>query len=314
MTGSNGLAIKTRELTRKFGDFVAVDSISFSTYQGEIFGFIGPNGAGKSTTIRMLCGLLSPTGGSATVLGYDVERNPEEIKQRIGYMSQRFSLYEDLTAYENIEFYGGIYQVEPKILEERTREILSMVGLEGKEKILTGSLPVGWKQRLALGCALVHRPELIFLDEPTRGIDPIARQEFWDLLYEKADEGTTLFVTTHHMDEAERCHKLAFIYEGQIIALGSSGKVKGKMKGEILEVFCDEEERALEVLKERKELVEVALYGPALHVVAKSAEEAKQLINSVLKEENISLRSLQKIEPSLEDVFVSLIEEREKSK
>lgn len=223
---SNGTAIEVNNLVKKFGDFTAVDNISFSIKKGEIFGFLGPNGSGKSTTIRMLCGVIDPTGGDAKVLGYDVVTQSEKIKERIGYMSQRFSLYEDLTVDENLEFYAGVYGVSSAKLDIRRDYILKMADLKGRENELTANLSMGWKQRLALGCAIIHEPEMVFLDEPTSGVDPISRRHFWDLLYDMSEEGTTLFVTTHYMEEAEHCHRLGFISDGKIIALDSPRKIK----------------------------------------------------------------------------------------
>jgi ABC-2 type transport system ATP-binding protein len=218
--------IEVNNLVKKFGDFTAVDNISFNVKKGEIFGFLGPNGSGKSTTIRMLCGVIDPTQGQANVLGFDVFKESEKIKERIGYMSQRFSLYEDLTVDENLEFYAGIYGVETQKFAARRSYILKMADLKGREKELTANLSMGWKQRLALGCAIIHEPEMVFLDEPTSGVDPISRRHFWDLLYDMAEEGTTLFVTTHYMEEAEHCHKVGFISNGKIIALDTPKKIK----------------------------------------------------------------------------------------
>jgi len=213
-------------LTKKFGEFTAVDSVSFDVRRGEIFGFLGPNGSGKSTTIRMLCGIIEPGGGKASILGFDAFTQSEEIKRRIGYMSQKFSLYDDLTVIENLDFYGGIYGLKNTRLAGRKEFVLEMAGLKGREKELTANLATGWKQRLALGCAIIHEPELVFLDEPTGGVDPVSRRNFWELLYHMAEGGTTLFVTTHYMDEAEHCHRLGFIYQGKMIALGAPDRLK----------------------------------------------------------------------------------------
>ena len=243
------IAVTVDKLRRVFGEFVAVDDISFSVKRGEIFGFLGPNGAGKSTTIRMLCGIIEPSGGSGTVAGFDIRTQSEEIKERIGYMSQKFSLYEDLTIIENIEFYAGVYGVTPERLPERKEWILGMANLLGREDSLTGELAVGWKQRLALGCAVVHEPEILFLDEPTSGVDPVSRRNFWELIHDVAGRGVTVFVTTHYMDEAEHCNRLALIYRGKLIAMGSPAKLKAELstkdKDTTLEdVFVDLIEKA----------------------------------------------------------------------
>lgn len=301
-------AIVVDSLTKKFDGFTAVDDISFTVGKGEIFGFLGPNGSGKSTTIRMLCGVLDPTAGRAEVLGFDVAKDPDEIKRRIGYMSQKFSLYEDLTVAENLAFYAGIYDVPGDVFAERRPAILEMADLRGREDELAGNLSVGWKQRLALGCAIVHKPPMLFLDEPTGGVDPIARRHFWDLLYEMAREGTTLFVTTHYMEEAEHCHRLGFIYDGKIIALDSPKKIKERFADHIIEVVCDDQEAAL-ALMDRSPLVKnVYLYGAAVHVnfgdfTGGAAEAGKALEDAGLRAINAA-----PISPSLEDVFVSLIE------
>ena len=226
METANGFAVVVKDLVKRFGSFVAVDNVSFSVHRGEIFGFLGPNGAGKSTTIRILCGLLAPTSGEATVEGIDVARDPERVKQSIGYMSQRFSLYDDLKVEENLDFFSGIYGTPRDQRAARNQEILHMAGLEDKASTMTHLLAGGWKQRLALGCALVHRPPVLFLDEPTSGVDPIARREFWDLIYRFSEQGHTVFVSTHYMDEAEYCHRLALMYRGRIIALGAPAELK----------------------------------------------------------------------------------------
>jgi ABC-2 type transport system ATP-binding protein len=220
------IAVRTEHLVKRFGEFVAVDDVTLEVRRGEIFGFLGPNGAGKSTTIRILCGLLAPTAGRAEVNGFDVARRPEEVKQSIGYMSQKFSLYDDLTVEENIEFFGGIYGVPPARLAERAAHVLRMAGLTEQRRSLTRSLAGGWKQRLALGCAILHEPPILFLDEPTSGVDPIARRQFWDLIYEMAAAGATVFVSTHYMEEAEYCHRLALMHRGRMIALGAPAELR----------------------------------------------------------------------------------------
>ena len=234
-------AIEVYNLTKKFGDFVAVNNISFKVAKGEIFGFLGPNGAGKSTTIRMLCGIMKPTSGEGLVGGYSINTQPEEIKKIIGYMSQKFTLYQDLTVEENINFYGGIHGLPSPVMEERKKWVLKMAGLVGKENYLTRELSGGWKQRLSLGCAILHQPEILFLDEPTASVDPISRRDFWDLIYNLSEKGTTVFVTSHYMDEVERCHRIAIIYSGKIIAMGSPKDLKKEFtkseKSTLEEVF-----------------------------------------------------------------------------
>ena len=242
-------AVTLRDLEKRFGSFVAVDRISLEVARGEIFGFLGPNGAGKSTTIRMLTGLLTPSGGSGTVAGYDVRTEPERIKTRIGYMSQRFSLYEDLTVEENIDFYSGIYRLPAEKKEERKQWVLQMAGLEQHRRTRTAHLSGGWKQRLALGCAILHEPEIVFLDEPTSGVDPLSRRAFWDLIYDLSERGVTIFVTTHYMEEAEYCDRLGLVYRGELIALGTPRELKEtSIRGTVLEVVCDRAQDALTVL------------------------------------------------------------------
>lgn len=301
----NEYAVEAVELTKKFGDFTAVDGVTFRIRRGEIFGFLGPNGAGKTTTIRILLGLLRPTSGYATVLGYDITRQPDEIRKRIGYMSQRFSLYQDLTVSENLDFYGRTYGVRGKRLEERKRFVIEMAGLVGRERELTRNLSGGWKQRLALGAAILHKPEMLFLDEPTAGVDPISRRAFWDLLYELAEEGTTIFVTTHYMDEAEHCQDLAFIHRGRIIAQGSPAEIKAtRMRGQVLEIDCTHPDVAIAVLRRMEQFDEVALYGTLIHVVAEEIAGQKPLIAQALTEAGVKVRSMEVIPPSLEDVFI----------
>ncbi|HEC36091.1 MAG TPA: ABC transporter ATP-binding protein [Anaerolineae bacterium] len=293
-------------MTKKFGDFTAVNEVTFNIRRGEIFGFLGPNGAGKTTTIRMLLGLLRPTSGQGTVLGYDIMRQAEEIRRHIGYMSQRFSLYRDLTVSENLEFYGRTYGVRGERLRQRKRFVIEMAGLEGRERELTRNLSGGWKQRLALGAAILHEPEMLFLDEPTAGVDPISRRAFWDLLYELAEEGTTIFVTTHYMDEAEHCQDLAFIHNGRIIAQGAPEQIKlHRMEGQVLEIDCTRPDIAIGVLQESRLFDEVALYGALIHVVADGVAEHKPLITQALAEAGVRVRTMDIIVPSLEDVFIS---------
>ncbi len=304
----NDYAVEVVDLTKKFGGFTAVNGVTFHIRKGEIFGFLGPNGAGKTTTIRMLLGLLRPTSGRASVLGYDVVRQPEEIRKRIGYMSQRFSLYQDLTASENLDFYGRTYGVRGERLRQRKRFAIEMAGLEGRERELTRNLSGGWKQRLALGAAILHEPEMLFLDEPTAGVDPISRRAFWDLLYELAEGGTTIFVTTHYMDEAEHCQDLAFIHAGRIIAQGSPEEIKlERMRGQVLEIDCTRPDEAIGVLRGMDEFEEVALYGALVHVVADGIAERKPRIGQALAQAGVDVHAMDVIAPSLEDVFISSV-------
>ena len=309
----NGYAVEVVELTKKFGDFTAVDGVTFSIQRGEIFGFLGPNGAGKTTTIRMLLGLLAPTSGQATVLGYDIVRRAEEIRRHIGYMSQRFSLYQDLTVAENLNFFGGAYGVRGARLAARKEVILKMAGLRGRENELAKNLSGGWRQRLALGCAILHEPEMIFLDEPTAGVDPISRREFWDLLYELSDEGHTVLVTSHYLDEMEHCTNLSLINNGRIIVQWSpTGLKENIMRGQVLEVDCDHPDIAISVLREVGLFEEIALYGTLLHVIGASIETHKAVISRALQEKGIKVRNMDIIAPSLEDVFITSVKRSER--
>ncbi|HEY3377615.1 MAG TPA: ABC transporter ATP-binding protein [Armatimonadota bacterium] len=302
-------AVEVHDLVKRFGDFVAVDRVSFAVPRGEIFGFLGSNGAGKSTTIRMLCGLLVPTSGQGTVAGFDILTESERIKAHIGYMSQKFSLYEDLTVEENIEFYGDIYGVPPARLSERRQWILEMANLTERARSLTGELAMGWKQRLALGCAMIHEPEVLFLDEPTGGVDPASRRNFWDLIYTVAGQGVTVFVTTHYMDEAEHCDRLGLIDAGHLIALGSPRELKERyVAGTLLEVCATPIMTALDVLAAEPAAKEVAIFGSALHVVAEGTE-AIAPIRQALERGGATVTGIEPIVPSLEDVFVALIEQ-----
>ncbi len=301
-------AVEVIDLVKRFGDFTAVDHISFTVPRGQIFGFLGPNGAGKSTTIRMLCGILLPTAGRGTVAGFDILRDSERIKTRIGYMSQKFSLYEDLTVEENIEFYGDIYGVPPARLKEREAWILEMANLTERRTSFTGELAMGWKQRLALGCAMVHEPEILFLDEPTGGVDPISRRNFWDLIFTVAGQGVTVFVTTHYMDEAEHCDRLGMIYGGKLIALGSPHDLKGEFAGgTLLEVAAHPIMTALDVLKDEPAARDVAIFGSLLHVVVEN-EAAIATLRGTLERHGAVVAHIEPILPTLEDVFVGLIE------
>lgn len=310
---NNNPAIEVHNLTKKFGEFVAVNNVNFEVPRGEIFGFLGPNGAGKTTTIRMLLGLLTPTGGSARVVGYDVITQGELMRQRIGYMSQKFSLYNDLTVDENLNFYGGVYGVRGQRLKERKKYILQMAGLMGRERELTRNLSGGWKQRLALGVAIIHQPEVLFLDEPTAGVDPISRRAFWELIYDLAEAGTTILVTTHYMDEAEHCQQLVFIQRGNLVAQGSPEQIKlTQMRGDVLEVDCDDAGRAVPLLRNLNLFEEVALYGALIHVVTGEAETHIPFIEKTLTENGINVTLVERIAPSLEDVFISSAREAEK--
>lgn len=302
-------AVVVKQLERRFGAFVAVDRISLEVAKGEIFGFLGPNGAGKSTTIRMLCGILAPSGGSGTVGGFDIRAQSEEIKSHIGYMSQKFSLYEDLTVEENVDFYSGIYRIAPEKKRVRKEWAISMAGLKEHRNARTGTLSGGWKQRLALGCAILHEPSIIFLDEPTSGVDPNSRRQFWDLIYDLAGRGVTVFVTTHYMDEAEYCDRVALIYRGRLIAEGTPQVLKTRfMREDVLEVMCERPQDAMEEIRQFTGVKEVALFGKNLHVVAENGEAVARALNDSLPRKGFQLERTEKIVPSMEDVFVSLIE------
>ncbi|MCI0404168.1 MAG: ABC transporter ATP-binding protein [Acidobacteria bacterium] len=303
----NAASVVLDGLVKRFGDFAAVDGISLEVYSGEIFGFLGPNGAGKSTTIRTLCGLLRPTAGRATVAGFDVAREPEAIRQRIGYMSQKFSLYNDLRAVENLRLFAGLYSVPLQQVEERIEWALHMAGLEDRASSITATLAGGWKQRLALGCAVLHRPPIVFLDEPTSGVDPLSRRRFWDLIHDMAAGGVTVFVTTHYMDEAEYCNRLALIDRGRIVALGTPTELKRTaMKGELLLVECQPLARALEVLEKAPGVLDAAVFGNNLHLVVENAAAAAPALRHHLQRQGLAPARLEPIPPSLEDVFVSL--------
>jgi len=311
----NENVIAAKDLTKKFGDFVAVDKISFEIKRGEIFGFLGPNGAGKTTTIRMLCAILDQTSGSAKVAGYDISENPEAIKKLIGYMSQKFSLYNDLTVSENIDFFSGIYGAFGREERKIKEDMIKRAGLQDKKKILTGTLAGGWKQRLALICALSHMPRILFLDEPTAGVDPVSRRDFWDYIYELSKQGVTVIVTTHYLDEAEHCNTIAMMNDGRIIAKGSPAELKKlKGRGELLEIECDNVTGAFEVLKGCPECFDIGFSGTFLHLQVESIERGASVITSLLQRHNISIKRIEPVEPSLEDIFVGLIEEENRKK
>ncbi len=303
--------ISAQNLTRRFGDFTAVDGIDFEVHPGEIFGLLGPNGSGKTTTIRMTLGLLSPTAGSVRVLGIDSARRPEQIRPHVGYMSQRFSLYNDLTVLQNLRFYARAYGLANQELAMRTSQALEMSGLRGRESALTRELSGGWRQRLALSAAILHRPEVVFLDEPTAGVDPISRRQFWDLLYQLVAENMTVFVTTHYMDEAEHCHRLAFIQRGRIRATGSPESIKQEtLRGRVFEIAPDDPVRAVQLLRQaagegRMPLAEVELYGERVHVVSTDPRLGEGALRAELEAAGIGSGPIAAIPPSLEDVFIA---------
>jgi len=302
--------IKAEGLSKKFGRLVAVDDVSFEIEAGEIFGFLGPNGSGKSTVIRMLCGLLQPSAGSARLDGLDVVEQTEEVKRRIGYMSQRFSLYEDLTVRENLDFYGSIYGLAGAALGQRRGLLVDLVGLENRTAQLAGTLSGGFKQRLALACSLLHQPKILFLDEPTAGIDPVARREIWDLLFRLAGEGTTLFVTTHHMDEAERCSQVAYIYLSKLIAHGRPQELKKLPEitpegSSWYEIVSDESTQALALLRQHPEVRDATIFGEAIHVLA-GVDSGAGVLESYLRQRGVRRVFCRSAPPSLEDVFVTL--------
>lgn len=308
---SHTTALTAQGLTKKFGDFTAVNEIDFTVNHGEIFGFLGPNGSGKTTTIRMLLGLIQPTSGKINLLGLDTSQHAAQLRPRVGYMSQRFSLYNDLTVVQNLKFYGGAYGLENTLLKERMQHAIEMAGILGNENTPTKELSGGWRQRLALSAAILHRPEVLFLDEPTAGVDPISRRAFWDLLYQLVDEGITVFITTHYMDEAEHCHRLAFIQRGRIIAQGSPERIKQEMMpGKVLEIEPSNAAQAVIVLRRAQQagkinLEMVDLYGSLVHVVGIEMEKLKPEIEDELLNAGIKISHMEIIEPTLEDVFIS---------
>jgi len=314
MDNEKNLAVSVRALEKKFGDFTAVNKIDFDVQKGEIFGFLGPNGAGKSTTIRMLCGIIPPTSGKGTVGGFDIIKEQYKIKQHIGYMSQKFSLYNDLSVEENINFYSGIYRIPKNEKKERFSAIIRTAGLEGMESRLTATLAGGWKQRLALGCALIHKPNIIFLDEPTSGVDPLTRQNFWAIIKQLAAQGVTIFVTTHYMDEAENCNRMVLIYHGTIISRGTPNEMKTNcMKNEVLEIVLPDSQKWLEKISKLEGIKEAALFGSNIHAVTFDTSKAIGAIKGLLEKEKAGEFSIDKILPSLEDVFVCSIEEYDRA-
>jgi drug efflux transport system ATP-binding protein len=301
-------AIEVRGLTRRFGAFVAVSDLTFDVRQGEVFGFLGSNGAGKSTTIRMLCGLLRPTAGTARVGGIDVGRNPEAVKQRIGYMSQRFSLYEKLTVDQNINFFGGIYGLSDERLAARRTFVLDMAGLGGRESTLTHDLSAGWRQRLSLGCAILHEPPIVFLDEPTSGVDPLSRRRFWRLIKELARGGTTVLVTTHYLDEAEHCDRIAIIHAGRLAALGTPAELKDMFADRlILEIRASNPVEAMHRLDEIPEIEKTSIFGTSVHAILRTRDISPAMIAARLRDAGTDAE-IKVVEPSLEDVFLDVVE------
>jgi len=300
----NDRAIVVENLFKRFGDFVAVDQISFSVNRGEIFGFLGPNGAGKSTTIKMLCGILAPTGGQGTVAGYSVTKQSEEIKKHIGYMSQKFSLYPDLSAEENMDFFAGIYGVPARERTKRKDDLCGLVGLSERRDHATSLLTGGWRQRLALACALLHNPPIIFLDEPTSGVDPISRRDFWEIIQKLSSRGITTLVTTHYMEEAEYCQRLALISSGRLIAGGTPRELKESFNYRIYYLECSDLMKALTLLSQEGDFIETALWGSGLHVVARAGEDARERITRIIAAEGITVHTITPAPVSLEDVFV----------
>jgi drug efflux transport system ATP-binding protein len=299
-------SVSVRDLVKRFGSFTAVDHITFEARPGEVFGFLGPNGSGKSTTIRVLCGLLRPTSGEAWVAGLSVATQPERIRRRIGYMSQKFSLYNDLTVIENLRFFAGLYNVAGAELKRRIEWALEMAGLGDREQSITATLSGGWKQRLALGCAILHKPPIVFLDEPTSGVDPLSRRRFWELIQQLRSEGVTVFVTTHYMEEAEFCSRLALIYRGRLVALGTPTELKRRVRGDLLLVEATPLGAALEVIKRLPIVRDAAVFGNALHVVVDDADTACERLRAELGSRTLLTARIQRIRPSLEDAFVSL--------
>jgi ABC-2 type transport system ATP-binding protein len=299
-------AILTQGLTKRFGAFVAVDAVSFAVSPGEVFGFLGPNGAGKTTTIRMLCSILPPTAGRALIAGVDVAAEPERIRSKIGYMSQRFSLYADLTVWENLTLYAGIYGIPEKGTNKRLHEVMEMTALSGKEDAMVEDLPTGWRQRLALGCAILHRPEVLFLDEPTSGVDPAARQAFWELIYQLSSQRTAVLVSTHYMDEAEQCHRIGMIFNGRLVAVDTPTLLKERIPGKVYEVEVGDTRAATEILNQIPGIAEVSPFGRRLHILTEADKLTQSKVRQTLARARISIASLEEVSPRLEDVFIYL--------
>jgi ABC-2 type transport system ATP-binding protein len=305
--------IVTEHLQRRFGDLLAVRDVSLEIFRGEIFGVLGPNGAGKSTTIRMLCGILDPSGGRGTVVGFDVGTQAERIKERIGYMTQRFSLYEDLTVEENLRFYAGLYGVPSAARRARVEAVLERTGLGRRRRQLSGTLSGGWKQRVALACATIHEPPLLFLDEPTAGVDPVSRREFWEQIHQLSSEGTTVLVTTHYMDEAERCHRLAFIFRGSVLDVGSPDEVVARRNLRVAEIVLSDARAAAEVLRGRPEVDEVAFYGHVLRLATLGGADPEALCARVAAEHGLKIESSRPARVTVEDAFVSMVRHDERA-
>ena len=305
-------SIEVNNLTKIFGSFTAVNGISFKVKSGEIFGFLGANGAGKTTAIKMMCGILEPSSGDAVVGGYSIANDPNNVKLNIGYMSQRFSLYNDLSVGENIDFFGGVYGLEGKELEKRKKWVLEISNLQDRENVLTGSLPGGIKQRLALGTAVIHKPSIVFLDEPTSGVDPISRRSFWDLIHNLSAQGVTVFVTTHYLEEAEYCNNIILIDSGELIAEGSSKELKNKyINHKIIEIECSNVIKALDVFEKERFVIDTSIFGNTIHVSVSENENYKLLIGQVLENiKDIKIKRMSEITPTLEDVFIHLLEKR----
>jgi ABC-2 type transport system ATP-binding protein len=302
-------AIVARDLTRRFGGFTAVDRISFAVERGEIFGFLGANGAGKSTAIRMMCGLLTPTSGSATVDGVDVGRDPEEVKRRIGYMSQKFSLYEALTVEQNVRFFGALYGLDDERIEARTKFVLDMAGLSGREKTRTRDLAGGWRQRLALGCAILHEPRVVFLDEPTGGVDPVSRRQFWNLIADMSRRGVTILVTTHYLDEAEHCHRIAIVNAGRLAAIGTSRQLKEVFAHRpILEIQSSRPVDVMRALEGFSEVEKTSVFGTAVHAVLATPAVDLEALTRRLNASGLEISGIDRVMPSLEDVFLDVVE------
>lgn len=313
MSAAADITISVTNLTKRFGTFTAVDHVNFEVRAGEVFGFLGANGAGKSTTIRMLCGLLASTEGSATVGGFDINREPEKVKASIGYMSQKFSLYEDLTVEENISFYGRVYGMSSEDIDKRKSWVFDIANLHGREGSITGTLSGGWKQRLALGCAVLHSPKIVFLDEPTSGVDPVMRRKFWELIYDLSSEGITVLVTTHFLEEAEYCNDIILINAGKIIAGGSPKELRENyIKTPILEVQCPKVIDAMTVIENQPWALETSVFGTFLHVIVPDEAAARAAIGQLLRENGIPCTGIERITPSLEDVFIYLLDQEAK--
>jgi ABC-2 type transport system ATP-binding protein len=307
MIGGDEPIIRTEHLSRSFGSLVAVRDVSLEVHRGEIFGILGPNGAGKSTTIRMLCGILDPTGGTGTVVGFDIARDAERIKERIGYMTQRFSLYEDLTVVENLKFYAGIYGVARSRRAARIAEVIEQLGLSRRKNQIAATLSGGWKQRVALACATIHSPPLLFLDEPTAGVDPVSRREFWEQIYEIASRGTTAVMTTHYMDEAERCHRLAFIFGGELLDVGTPDEVVSRRHLRVAEVDLERADEASAILRACDKVEEVAHYGHRLRLATQKGVDPVELVRRALGERGLSVGTPREIRPTVEDAFVAMV-------